>query len=187
MTAQRAANKAETQADLSGLADDIKVATDLAGSAMSERKDREKAIEEARTIKIEVARLQSSILSISYCAIMQDDARHFEDACKIDKEILKRLGDTLMTAQAFRPSLAVTPFNAGEFGGMSDNAANGEPGSGWVKTVQAKIKAKLDSGGSPVRKVIHKGKVLAEGKPVSDDGVADADMFVIMVNHGFGH
>jgi len=40
MTAQRAAKKAEAQADLSGLADDIKVATDLAGSAMSERKDR---------------------------------------------------------------------------------------------------------------------------------------------------
>ena len=44
----------------------------------------------------------------------------------------------------------------------------------WVETVQAKIQAKLKSGGAPVSKVIHKGKVLEEGKPVSDDGVADA-------------
>ena len=130
MTAQRAAKKAEAQADLSGLADDIKMATDLAGSAMSESTVSEKAIEEARTVKIEVLRLQSTILSISYCAVMQGDARHFEEACKIDREILKRLGDTLMTAQAFRPSLAVTPFNVGEFGGMPYNAANGAPGDG---------------------------------------------------------
>ena len=54
--------------------------------------------------------------------------------------------------------------------------------SGWVETVQAKIEAKLESGGAPVSKVIHKGKVLEEGKPVSDYGVADADMFVVMVN-----
>jgi hypothetical protein len=53
---------------------------------------------------------------------------------------------------------------------------------GWVETVQAKIEAKLESGGAPVSKVIHKGKVLEEGKPVSDYGVADADMFVVMVN-----
>ena len=54
--------------------------------------------------------------------------------------------------------------------------------SGRVETVQAKIEAKLESGGAPVSKVIHKGKVLEEGKPVSDYGVADADMFVVMVN-----
>jgi len=65
MTAQRAAKKAEAQADLSGLADDIKVATDLAGGAMSESTASEKAIEEARIAKIEVAKLQSTILSIS--------------------------------------------------------------------------------------------------------------------------
>lgn len=47
---------------------------------------------------------------------------------------------------------------------------------------QAKIEAKLDGAGAPVSKVIHKGKVLEEGKPVSDYGVADADMFVVMVN-----
>jgi hypothetical protein len=130
MTAQRAAKKAEAQADLSGLADDIKVATDLAGGAMSESTASEKAIEEARTAKIEVVRLQSTILSISYCAVMQGDARHFEEARKIDGEILKRLGDTLMTAQAFRPFLVVTPFNFREFGGMPYNTANGAPGDG---------------------------------------------------------
>jgi hypothetical protein len=108
MTAQRAAKKAEAQADMIGLADDIQVATDLAGVAMSESTVSEKAIEEARTAKIEVARLQSTILSISYCAVMQGDARHFEEASKIDGEILERLGDTLMTAQAFRPSLVGT-------------------------------------------------------------------------------
>jgi UV excision repair protein RAD23 len=53
---------------------------------------------------------------------------------------------------------------------------------GRFETVQAKIEAKLESGGAPVSKVIHKGKVLEEGKPVSDYGVADADMFVVMVN-----
>ena len=31
-------------------------------------------------------------------------------------------------------------------------------------------------------KVIHKGKVLEEGKPVSDYGDAAADMFVVLVN-----
>jgi len=130
MTAQRAAKKAEAQADLSGLADDIKVATDLAGGAMSESTASEKAIEEARAAKIEVARLQSTILSMSYCAVMQGDARHFEEARKIDGETLKRLGDTLMTAQAFRPFLVVTPFNFREFGGMPYNTANGAPGDG---------------------------------------------------------
>ena len=47
---------------------------------------------------------------------------------------------------------------------------------------QAKIEAQLGGGGAPVSKVIHKGKVLEEGKPVSDYGVADADMFVVMVS-----
>jgi hypothetical protein len=54
--------------------------------------------------------------------------------------------------------------------------------AGCVETVQLKIEAKIESGGAPVRKVIHKGKLLEEGKPVSDYGVADADMFVVVVN-----
>ena len=47
---------------------------------------------------------------------------------------------------------------------------------------QAKIETGIPALGAPVSKVIHKGKVLEEGKPVSDYGVADADMFVVMVN-----
>jgi hypothetical protein len=54
--------------------------------------------------------------------------------------------------------------------------------AGCVETVQVKIQAKIESGGAPVSKVIHKAKLLEEGKPVSDYGVADADMFVVVVN-----
>ena len=46
---------------------------------------------------------------------------------------------------------------------------------------QTKIEAKLESAG-PVSKVIHKGKVLEDGKAVSEYGVAEADTFVVMVN-----
>jgi len=48
--------------------------------------------------------------------------------------------------------------------------------------LQTKIEEKLPSLGGPVSKVIHKGKVLEEGKPVSDYGVVDEDMFVVMVS-----
>ena len=47
--------------------------------------------------------------------------------------------------------------------------------------LQDKIEEKLSTG-APVSKVIHKGKVLEEGKPLSDYGVVEADMFVVMVN-----
>jgi len=54
-----------------------------------------------------------------------------------------------------------------------------------VETVQAKIEAKLASGGASARpsvsKVTHKGKMLEEGKPMSDYGLTDADMFVFVL------
>ena len=54
-----------------------------------------------------------------------------------------------------------------------------------VETVQAKIEAKLASGRASARlsvsKVTHKGKMLEEGKPISDYGVTDADMFVFVL------
>jgi hypothetical protein len=53
-----------------------------------------------------------------------------------------------------------------------------------VETVQAKIEAKLASGGASalcVSKVTHKGKLLEEGKAISNYGVTDADMFVFVL------
>ena len=56
---------------------------------------------------------------------------------------------------------------------------------GELGAEQAKIKAKLASGGASslsVSEVTHKGKLLEEGKAISDYDVTDADMFEFVLH-----
>jgi len=48
--------------------------------------------------------------------------------------------------------------------------------------LKTKVEAAMPSLGGPVGKLIHMGKVLEEGKPISSYGVADGQTFVVMVN-----
>jgi len=113
LAAQRAAKRAEAQADQTGLPEDIKVATELAATAMREKTASETAMEAALSSRTLTARAETATQSLRYQAVMQGDARHFEEACKKDNEILKRLDATLLTAQAFPPTLISTPLQAG--------------------------------------------------------------------------
>ena len=113
LEAQRAAKRAEAKADMTGDAEDIKVAGELAGKAMEAKKKSETFMEESLKASDAAARAESAKLSAAYQAVMQGDARHFEVACKLDKEILKRLNEPLATAQAFQPTLISTPLEVG--------------------------------------------------------------------------
>jgi hypothetical protein len=113
LAAQRAAKRAEAQADQTGLPEDIKVATELAATAMHEKTASETAMATALSSRTLSACAETATQSLRYQAVMQGDARHFEEACKKDQEILKRLDATLLTAQAFPPTLISTPLQAG--------------------------------------------------------------------------
>ena len=113
LEAQRAAKRAEAKADMTGNAEDIKVAGELAGKAMEKKKTSETFMEASLKASDAAARAESAKLSAAYQAVMQGDARHFEEACKLDKEILMRLNEPLRTAQAFPPILISTPLEVG--------------------------------------------------------------------------
>ena len=111
--AQRAAKRAEAQADQTGLPEDIKVATATATTAMNEKTVSETAMETALSSRTLRARAETAMQSLRYQAVMQGDARHYEEACKKDQEILEHIDATLLTAQAFPPTLISTPLQAG--------------------------------------------------------------------------
>jgi len=67
----------------------------------------------AREANDAAARAHTALLSNAYQNVMRGDARNFAEAAKTDRDILNRLDATLLTAQAFPPSLVVTPLQAG--------------------------------------------------------------------------
>lgn len=113
LAAQREAKRAEAKADQTSSPEDIKDATNLAVKAMQEKANSEKAMDEALKTREARARAQTSKLSLAYQSVMQGDARYFEEACKTDQEILKRLESSLLTAQAFPPTLIASPLQVG--------------------------------------------------------------------------
>eukprot|EP00293_Proteomonas_sulcata_P016143 CAMPEP_0184304644 /NCGR_PEP_ID=MMETSP1049-20130417/14102_1 /TAXON_ID=77928 /ORGANISM="Proteomonas sulcata, Strain CCMP704" /LENGTH=68 /DNA_ID=CAMNT_0026616487 /DNA_START=36 /DNA_END=239 /DNA_ORIENTATION=- len=50
-------------------------------------------------------------------------------------------------------------------------------GTDTLAEIKSKVESSISSLGGPVNKVIHMGKVLEEGKPISDYGVAEGQMF----------
>ena len=72
------AKRAEAKADMTGNADDIKTAGDLAAKALEEKSKSESVIHESREAMFAAARAQSALLSCAYQAVMQGDARHFD-------------------------------------------------------------------------------------------------------------
>lgn len=78
LDAQRAAKRAEAKADMTGNANDIKTAGDLAAKALEEKGSSEGVMQESREAILAAARAQSAMLSCAYQAVMQGDARHFD-------------------------------------------------------------------------------------------------------------